>query len=126
MKDLQNILKLVIDETGVDITSRKRDHKTVINRWIYFKLASEFTNNSLHKIGAAINKNHATVIHGLKQFEFETQWDKDLQTQYERIAIIYMQETKCNDLKRINNRIEFMHNELSKLEAIKNELINAK
>jgi len=126
MKDLQNILKLVIDETGVDITSRKRDHKTVINRWIYFKLASEFTNNSLHKIGAAINKNHATVIHGLKQFEFETQWDKDLQTQYERIAIIYMQETKCNDLKKINNRIEFMHNELSKLEAIKNELINAK
>lgn len=126
MKDLQNILKLVIDETGVDITSRKRDHKTVINRWIYFKLASEFTNNSLHKIGAVINKNHATVIHGLKQFEFETQWDKDLQTQYERIAIIYMQETKCNDLKRINNRIEFMHNELSKLEAIKNELINAK
>lgn len=126
MKDLQNILKLVIDETGVDITSRKRDHKTVINRWIYFKLASEFTNNSLHKIGAVINKNHATVIHGLKQFEFETQWDKDLQTQYERIAIIYMQETKCNDLKKINNRIEFMHNELSKLEAIKNELINAK
>ena len=126
MKDLQNILKLVIDETGVDITSRKRDHKTVIHRWIYFKLASEFTNNSLHKIGAAINKNHATVIHGLKQFEFETQWDKDLQTQYERIAIIYMQDTKCNDLKKINNRIEFMHNELSKLEAIKNELINAK
>ena len=126
MKDLQNILKLVIDETGVDITSRKRDHKTVINRWIYFKLASEFTNNSLHKIGAAINKNHATVIHGLKQFEFETQWDKDLQTQYERIAIIYMQDTKCNDLKKINNRIEFIHNELSKLEAIKNELINAK
>jgi hypothetical protein len=126
MKDLQDILKLVIDETGVDITSRKRDHKTVINRWIYFKMASEFTNNSLHKIGAAINKNHATVIHGLKQFEFETQWDKDLQTQYERIAIIYMQETKCNDLKKINNRIEFMHNELSKLEAIKNELINAK
>ena len=126
MKDLQNILKLVIDETGVDIISKKRDHKTVINRWIYFKLASEFTNNSLHKIGAAINKNHATVIHGLKQFEFETQWDKDLQTQYERIAIIYMQETKCNDLKKINNRIEFMHNELSKLEAIKNELINTK
>lgn len=126
MKDLQDILKLVIDETGVDITSRKRDHKTVINRWIYFKMASEFTNNSLHKIGAAINKNHATVIHGLKQFEFETQWDKDLQTQYERIAIIYMQDTKCNDLKKINNRIEFMHNELSKLEAIKNELINAK
>tara|TARA_A200000159_G_C7254079_1_gene310103 strand:- start:320 stop:700 length:381 start_codon:yes stop_codon:yes gene_type:complete len=126
MKDLQDILKLVIDETGVDVTSRKRDHKTVINRWIYFKMASEFTNNSLHKIGAAINKNHATVIHGLKQFEFETQWDKDLQTQYERIAIIYMQDTKCNDLKKINSRIEFMHNELSKLEAIKNELINAK
>ena len=47
--------------------SRRRD--VVYSRAIYYKLAKDYSGKSLAKIGKAVNKDHATVIHGLKLFE---------------------------------------------------------
>lgn len=38
-------------------------------RYIYFKLAREFTDESLTSIGRTIKKDHATVLHGLQKFD---------------------------------------------------------
>lgn len=123
MKELSEIAKLVIDHTGVDIRKKKRDHTTVTHRWLYFKLAFANTNYSLNKIGAAVGRDHATVIHGLKQFDIEVRWDKQLQAKYDELAIIYMKLVKCNTLEKIDMRISFMHKELAKLEVIRNEVL---
>jgi hypothetical protein len=118
-------------DTGVNILSSSRDHEVVINRWLYYTLAKEYTKYSLREIGEVVGRNHATVIYGIKQFENERVWDKDLQTKYERLSIICMKKMRCNDLKEVDKQIVFMHTEIRKLyeirkELLENELINAK
>jgi hypothetical protein len=130
MEDLHIIKKIVMD-SGVNILSSSRDHEVVINRWLYYTLAKEYTKYSLREIGEVVGRNHATVIYGLKQFENERLWDKDLQTKYERLSIICMKKMRCNNLKEVDKQIRFMHTEIRKLyeirkELLDNELINAK
>ena len=130
MEDLHTIKKVVMD-TGVNILSSSRDHEVVINRWLYYTLAKEYTQYSLREIGEIVGRNHATVIYGLKQFENERQWDKDLQTKYDRLSIICMKKMRCNTMKEVDEQIKFMHTEIHKLYAIRkqllsDELINAK
>ncbi len=63
--------------TQIHIPSRERD--IVYMRAIYYKLCKEFTFEPLHEIGKAVNKDHATVIHGLKIFEniIDNFWEKE-------------------------------------------------
>lgn len=63
--------------TFLDVKSRERD--IVYKRAIYYKLAKEFTKEPLYKIGQEVNKDHATVIHGLKTFDniIDNFWEKD-------------------------------------------------
>ena len=130
MEDLHTIKKIVMD-TGVNILSSSRDHEVVINRWLYYTLAKQYTQYSLREIGEVVGRNHATVIYGLKQFENERQWDKNLQTKYDRLSIICMKKMRCNTMKEVDEQIKFMHTEIHKLYAIRkqllsDELINAK
>jgi len=68
--------------TFIDIKSRKRE--VVYMRAIYYKLCKEFTFESLVKIGKTINKDHATVIHGLKVFDnvINPTWEKGYYNKY--------------------------------------------
>jgi len=130
MEDLHIIKKIVMD-SGVNILSSSRDHEVVINRWLYFTLAKEYTDYSFREIGEIVGRNHATVIYGLKQFENECKWDKDLQTKYDRLSIICMKKMRCSNLKEVDQQIKFMHTEIHKLYALRkqllsDELINAK
>jgi len=63
--------------TFIDTKSRERN--LVYKRAIYYKLAKEFTKEPLHAIGQEVNKDHATVIHGLKTFDniIDNFWEKD-------------------------------------------------
>ena len=110
--------------TGVNILSSSRDHEIVINRWLYYALAKEHTEYSLREIGEIVGRNHATVIYGLKQFENECKWDKDLQAKYDKLTIICMKETRCNNVKAVDEQIKFMHTEIHKLYALKKQLLN--
>jgi len=68
--------------TQIHIPSRERE--IVYMRSIYYKLCKDFTFESLTNIGKAVNKNHATVIHGLKVFDnlINPLWEKDYYNKY--------------------------------------------
>ena len=66
MNKLKEILEFVIRETTEDITSKSREQAVTDARAIYFKLVREHTNFSFKAIGESLNKNHATVIHAVK------------------------------------------------------------
>ena len=51
-------------------------------------------------------------------------WDKDLQAKYDRLTIICMKETRCNDVKAVDEQIKFMHTEIHKLYALKKQLLS--
>ena len=66
MDKLKEIMDFVIRETTEDITSMSREQAISDARAIYCKLAREHTNFSFKAIGESIGRNHATVIHAVK------------------------------------------------------------
>ena len=71
MKQLRTISETVKDFTKHDIYNKSKKEENVFYRWIYMKLAKDFTNYSLDDIGKEVNRTHATVIHGLSRFEID-------------------------------------------------------
>ena len=49
--------------------SKKRYPELVMTRNIYFKMAKKYTEYSLTQIGMVCDRDHATVLHGLKTIE---------------------------------------------------------
>lgn len=66
---LDDIKYLVEREIGVDLSIQSRRRHLVYARFIFFKLARDNTRYSLSDIGRLINKDHASVLHGIKQFD---------------------------------------------------------
>ena len=69
MEILQEIKHLVEKELQLNLDKKTRKREYVFARAVYYRLCHEFTKISLTAIGKNINKDHATVIHGLKIFK---------------------------------------------------------
>ena len=67
--------KIVSTITGSDIRSKVRNHRNIIARSIFYKIAYDFLKRSGFTLGAKsyiakyMSKNHATVLHALKNFD---------------------------------------------------------
>jgi hypothetical protein len=66
---LPDIVNAVGTVTGASLKSKIRDEHTVFSRWIYFKIARTLAFKSLNKIGREVNRDHATVVYGLKEVD---------------------------------------------------------
>ena len=64
-------LKKAIQEiTGVDINEVTRKRETIEARAIYYKVLKQIDKKkSLKSIGASVGKDHATVLHSLKNYD---------------------------------------------------------
>jgi len=77
-------LKEIVDTTvGMDISVKKRLRHVVYYRYIYFKIArEELIGLTTDVIGASLNRDHSTVIHGLKKIEHELKYNKEIEKLY--------------------------------------------
>lgn len=67
---LPAILKYVSENTGIpveDMMKKTRKREIVDARFVYFRRAKEITGESLAKIGRQVDKDHASVLHGIHQ-----------------------------------------------------------
>jgi len=83
---LETILKTVAEYYGLSLNltklkSRRADIVKVNH--VYFYLASNFTNESLTKIGRLVNRDHATVIHGVNKIRIEINLYLKIKTEIE-------------------------------------------
>jgi len=70
-------LKKAIKEiTGVDINEVTRKRETIEARAIYYKVLKQIDKKkSLKSIGASVGKDHATVLHSLKNYDMFEQFN---------------------------------------------------
>ena len=73
-------LKKVIQEiTGVDINEVSRKREIIEARAVYYKILKQIDKNkSLQSIGASVGKDHATVLHSLKNYDMFEQFNPTL------------------------------------------------
>lgn len=68
-KILKEIRNIVEQECNLHLTAKTRKQEYVYARAVYYKLCREITNNSYDDIGKTLNKDHATVLHGVRIFD---------------------------------------------------------
>jgi|14_taG_2_1085336.scaffolds.fasta_scaffold04359_7 saccharopine dehydrogenase-like NADP-dependent oxidoreductase len=70
------IRNLVEKHFNLDISNKSRKFKYVFARACYYKICRDFGGYTYHKIAKTLDKNHATVLHALKELEFMAKHDK--------------------------------------------------
>ena len=89
---LSQIKILVSKDLKINIKKNTRNRKYVYGRAIYFKLCKEFTHASLNEIGDSVNREHATVIHGLTVFDTMAMYNDSIMQTYNRVRDVLLQE----------------------------------
>ena len=114
------IKKIIQDESGIDNflkNSRKRSY--VDARRIYYHILRNYHYLSLDKIGKlAGNRNHATVLHGLRNVDFLIKSDPDVSNLFNRVSdrVLNLKSEK----QLLLEKIERLEKELLTLKKEKN------
>jgi len=134
--DKETIKELVNNYFNLDITRKTRKKEYVEARSYFYKLMREHTPYSLEQIGKEVNRDHASVLHGIKSLYNWMQQDtrirnnyrvlnsqlKSLEHQAEVINIDQNIIIKYMALQEQNKNQEILIRELSQeLEELKNK-----
>ena len=88
--ELKQIIKLVNKHFNCDITQNKRDREIVMARAVYFWLAKNVCKISMKKIGAAVGRDHASVLYGLANLDNWVRFDDFFRIDFETIKMIVL------------------------------------
>ena len=130
---------------GVSINRKNRQRRYVLARSIFYKLLRDNTKMSFQEIADTFNKNHATILHSIKQLEGYMDYDSSLRIDYITINRMFLESvdkiltekftdaesdnpqyvellTSFNELKNKYDKLKEIHNVL----VVDSEKINEK
>lgn len=85
---IENIKEIIQDESGIDnILKNTRKRSYVDARRIFYHILRNYHCLSFEKIGKICGKrNHATILHSLRDVEFLIKSDPDISSLYNRVS----------------------------------------
>lgn len=123
--DIKNLVEKELQIYDISIKSRTRELTQA--RFIYFKLAKNLCRyKSLSAIGRAVNRDHATVINGLKKYNVEANIDRYMDEVYDVLYETIKERfvlNKASDkitIEELLKKIQQIEIKLNKLENEKN------
>ena len=123
------IKELVLQQTSINVDDTTRTREQVEARSLYYTLIKELTPKAtLKQIGSSVNKNHATVIHGLNQWDMLVRYNPTLNKYKERILKMFDKEIDSTDIDLLRKQVNRLQGELIDLqienERVRKELLN--
>jgi hypothetical protein len=120
MKTTEIIKELILEETGIDIADKLRTRTNVEFRSMYFNIIKNLEPKlSLREIGEAVNRDHATVIYGLNQYEIFIKYNKHLESVRNRVLLIYAKNFSRYGMISIDEEINLLEKRIVELQELK-------
>jgi hypothetical protein len=125
----ERIKELVLKQTNINVDDTARTREQVEARSLYYTLIKEIApKTTLKQIGKSVNKNHATVIHGLNQWDMLVRYNPTLNKYKERIIKLFDKEIDLTDIDLLRKQVNRLQTELIDLQIenwrLKKELLN--
>lgn len=120
--ELQKIIDVIEQQTNEKLGVKNRKRHIVTLRFIYFKLARQYTNYSFERIGDALAKDHASVMHGIKMFEVVVK-EKEYLLIYEKCKRL-ISELPVDETATVSDVIDYYEGVIYKLKTKKKEVNN--
>lgn len=94
-------IKIIVEEHfNVNLINKSRKRHLVEARYIYFKLCMDYADKkTLASIGKSLNKDHATVLHGIRSVTNWMLYDMSLLENYEKLHKLLMSISKTKNKK---------------------------
>ncbi len=83
--DIQTAVARKFNVDLSQINSKERTQSLVTPRQVAMFISRKYTANSLEEIGAAFEKKHATILHGVKTIQQRLETERDLKETVEQI-----------------------------------------
>jgi hypothetical protein len=120
MKTTEIIKELILEETGIDIADKTRTRTKVEYRSLFFFIIKNLEPKlSLREIGEAVNKDHATVIYGINQYEIFIKYNKDLENVRNRVLLKYAKNHSRYGMISIDEEINLLEKRIVELQELK-------
>ena len=127
IKKLKRIIK---NQSNIDVEKVGRKREVVRARKVYFKLLSETTKLSYTTIASSVHQTHATVLHALRNFDYDYKTDIALKELYNNVHSLFVDGININTPEALlqQNLIleETVANLRKQLEEVRNELKEAR
>jgi len=119
--DLKYIRTVVEEVTRQDISRACRDNEVVLARYVYFYICRSLTRCSYSKIGQSVNKDHATVLHGVRKMNDWLEIDKTVRALYDAVMDVISKTKPYGDL--YGRDYDYVFAEAVRLRKINTEVI---
>ncbi len=100
MESHKFIQQLIEQVYKIDITSKNRASNYVQARSIYYRLCIDYTPLNYSQIGRSIAKDHATLIHSMKQFDVYVRFLPDFNKNYKFIRAAFLEQKNFPDFEK--------------------------
>ena len=101
---LDTIINTINFVTNADVKSKNRKRQNVDAKYIYYKISRETTSLSTADIGMYVNRDHASVLHGLKKFKDYYKLDQSFRRTYNRIISLMIDNKFDFSIKDIDTQ----------------------
>jgi len=119
---IKELKKIVNDIFLVDIDSKNSKRGVVDARKVYSKILRD-SGYSYKLIGETIDKNHATIIHYIKNIEYLLSYDQNLKKKYVACKNVFIKDQDKKDVD-IYVTVIRLSNELKEAIAFKEKLLD--
>jgi len=100
IQKVKAVKNLVRTETGADVDSRSKTDELVKARAMCYKILRDECYMTYSYIANSFNKNHATIIHALREFEWMLKSDKGMERIF--ISVINKWRQQKGDYEELN------------------------
>lgn len=101
---LYEIKNLVESEIKLDLKTKNRQRRYVIGRFIYGKLARDYTSETLMDIALQIERDHTSIVHYLKTFDSFYRFDNNFRKIYDKLEEQLQQIVKIKSTRTYINK----------------------
>ncbi len=96
---MKDIMKAVEKEYKINISVSSRSADYVEARAIYYELCRRYLGTKYAELSKSVNRNHATVLHALKEFPYMMRYSEGMKLKYYKIREVL--DAKYNKLRKI-------------------------
>ena len=89
LKDFLNSYVIANDINRDEFISSSRKREMVDSRMIYFAVARNLGGYTLSELGKSVNRDHATVMYAIRNYEHLSSYDESMKHKYYKASIIY-------------------------------------
>lgn len=106
MIEFDVLRKTILDNTNIEVVTKKRQREIVDQKKIFCKIAYEHIKSNFSMIARYLETDHASVMSNYKKSKDHIKFDKYFRESYEKTKQDFLAKEKLIDAKKIKREIK--------------------